>query len=246
MKADDLQLCSTCEAGCSRLLAGLSPEGLREWENLVHPLRSVYYDKGDTVFHDGMPAAGVYIVCTGIVKVIKRNSSGKSQILKLVGPGEFLGEESLFGDGMYSTYGQTLIPAQVKLIERQRFLEYLAKYQSFSLQLTEKLAMEVRALQDRLMEVSYESCKEKVARLLLRVARSYGQRDALGCWQLDIPRADLAQMAGISMETGIRTLSRFQDRGWLRLDNRLITILDPESLEKLVEPFQTEMQENVI
>ncbi|HED04221.1 MAG TPA: Crp/Fnr family transcriptional regulator [Candidatus Fraserbacteria bacterium] len=246
MAENELHFCPVCEQGCSHLLAGLSREGLQEWEEIVHSSRPLPYAKGETIYHDGMPAMGVYIVCTGIVKVMKRNTGGKSQILKLVGPGEFLGEESLFGEGIYRSYSQALLPTQVKMIERRRFLGFLARYQQFGLRLTAKLALEVQAFQDRLLEASYESCKEKVARLLLRVAHSYGQHDLAGRWQLEMPRADLAQMTGISLETAIRTLSRFQERGWLRLDSHRITILRPEELEKLVEPFETQVQENVV
>jgi CRP/FNR family transcriptional regulator len=246
MSESDRRFCEPCERGCSLLLTGLNAAGLVAWEKIVRPLRSLSYDKGETIFHEGMPAVGVYIVCSGIVKVMKRTSSGKSQILKLVGSGELLGEESLFGEGIYDSYGQALAPSEVKLIERRLFLDFLSKYQQFGLQLTEKLALEVRALQNRLLEASYESCKEKVARLLLRVARSYGQPDESGHLHLEMPRADLGQMAGISQETVIRTLGHFQERGWLRLDNHRIIITDQVGLQKLVEPYQNGMQENVV
>lgn len=81
MEESDLHFCELCEKGCPQLLRGLSSESLREWQKLVGALRHVRYDKGETIFHDGMPAVGVYVVCAGVVKVMKRHRSGKSQIV---------------------------------------------------------------------------------------------------------------------------------------------------------------------
>jgi len=81
MEENDLRFCELCEKGCPLLLRGLSERSLREWQDIVRPLHHVRYDRGETIFHEGMPAAGVYIVCAGVVKVMKRNSSGKNQII---------------------------------------------------------------------------------------------------------------------------------------------------------------------
>ncbi|HEY5596553.1 MAG TPA: helix-turn-helix domain-containing protein, partial [Candidatus Bipolaricaulota bacterium] len=59
-------------------------------------------------------------------------------------------------------------------------------------------------------------------------------------------RADLAELAGISTETAIRTLSRFKDQGMIALDGSKIFLVDKERLTKLAEPFLVALKENLL
>lgn len=153
-----------------------------------------------------------------------------------MGPSELLGEESLFGKAGYSSYSQALVPSDVKFIDRAAFLEFFRRHQDFGLQLVGKLADEVRALQDHWLEASYEGFHERLARILLIVARSYGETDERGHLHLNLARLELGQMAGAAQETVTRALSHFQERGFLHLESHHI-IIDPQGLEKLVKPF---------
>ena len=82
-----------CCGECSWLFSGLGSETL---EAIREMSRSLQYPKGEVVFQEGEPAFGLYIICKGKVKLAKHSLRGKKQILKLLGPGELLGEKTLF------------------------------------------------------------------------------------------------------------------------------------------------------
>jgi DeoR/GlpR family transcriptional regulator of sugar metabolism len=59
-------------------------------------------------------------------------------------------------------------------------------------------------------------------------------------------RSELAELAGISTETAIRTLSAFKERGYVDLEGHKIYLRDRESLSKIAEPFEIRLKENLI
>lgn len=228
-------------AGCSWIFTGLDPAGQRE---LVNLMRSVEYGADEAIFHEGTPAFGFFIICSGKAKLIKQGPAGKRQILKIVGPGELLGEENLFDGGTHTASARTLEPTRARFLKREDFLDFLKRHPMIALQLAEKVARELQGFQAKLIETAYESCRARLARLLLVLAEKYGTVE--GEIQARISRTDLAEMAGISTETAIRTLGEFEERGLISLKRRKIAILDRAGLEELAAPLPVETIENLL
>ncbi|MFN4219174.1 MAG: Crp/Fnr family transcriptional regulator [Candidatus Bipolaricaulia bacterium] len=227
--------------GCSWIFTGLEAASQQE---LVKLMRSVEYGADEAIFHEGTPAFGFFIICSGKVKLIKQGPAGKRQILKIIGPGELLGEENLFDGGMHTASARTLEPTRARFIKREDFLDFLKRHPMVALQLAEKVARELQGFQAKLIETAYESCRARLARLLLVLAEKYGTVE--GEIQARISRTDLAEMAGISTETAIRTLGEFEERGLISLKRRKIAILDVAGLEELAAPLPVETIENLL
>ena len=233
-----------CHGECSWLFSGLGEKAL---EKLRSMSRTLHYERGQVIFEEGEPAFGLYIICRGKVKLAKHSLKGKKQILKLLGPGEILGEKTLFDREVYTAYAETLEATTLHFIEREPFLEFLRTYPEVALRLLEKLSRELKAFQDKLMEASYEGSLERLARLLLMMARKYGRETPKG-WEVgvELSRQELAELAGISTETAIRVLSRMRERGLIALEGHKIYILDKEGLARLAEPFLVTLKENLL
>ncbi len=192
------------------------------------------------------PAFGFFIICSGKAKLIKQGPAGKRQILKIVGPGELLGEENLFEGGTHTASARTLEPTRARFIKREDFLDFIKRHPTVALQLAEKIARELQAFQAKLIETAYESCRARLARLLLGLAEKYGTDARSGEIQAQISRTDLAEMAGISTETAIRTLGEFEERGLISLKRRRIAIVNRAGLEELAAPTPVETIENLL
>lgn len=229
--------------GCSWIFTGLEVKGQQELQRLM---RSVEYGADEAIFHEGTPAFGFFIICSGKAKLIRQGPAGKRQILKIVGPGELLGEENLFEGGTHTASARTLEPTRARFIKREDFLDFLKRHPSVALQLAEKIARELQGFQAKLIETAYESCRARLARLLLALADKYGTDASGGEIQAQISRTDLAEMAGISTETAIRTLGEFEEEGLISLKRRKITIVDRAGLEELAAPRAVETIENLL
>lgn len=230
--------------GCSYIFQGLTPEAWEELKSLMRPLE---LERGEIVFHEGMPSFGLYVICQGKVKLAKRSRGRHSQILKLLGSGEILGEKTLFDGETYTCYARTLEPSRLMFIPREDFLAFVRKYPDVAVRLVEKLSRELKAFGDKLVEITSRSAKERVARVLVELARAYGRETDEGVdIGLELPRAELAEMAGISTETAIRILSELADRGILLLRGHRIVIKKPDSLRAMAHPFRTFLRENLL
>lgn len=229
--------------GCSWIFTGLEVKAQQELQRLM---RSVEYGADETIFHEGTPAFGFFIICSGKAKLIKQGPSGKRQILKIVGPGELLGEENLFDGGTHTASARTIEPTRARFLKREDFLDFLKRYPMVALRLAEKVARELQGFQAKLIETAYESCRARLARLLLALAEKYGTEASGREIQPPISRTDLAEMAGISTETAIRTLGEFEEKGLISLKRRKIVIVDPEGLEELAAPLPVETIENLL
>ncbi len=216
-----------------RVFADLKKDDL---EKLASMIRHIDYGADELIFMEGAPAFGFYLVFSGAVKVVKRSAKGKSQILKIVGPGGMLGETTLFDKTVHNAYAKTLVPSKVGFIERGDFFYFLERHPKVIFRFFERLSLELKAFQNKLAERSYASSKERLARLIL----------ALGKLGVELSRGELAEMAGVSSKTAIRTLGELESRGIISLENRRIKILKEDYLKRLVEPFSLPVDSSTI
>ena len=228
----------------SWLFEDLKPDAIRKIDEMA---RRFNYPKGETIFQEGEPAFGFYIILAGKIKLAKHSLKGKKQILKLLGPGEVLGEKTMFDREIYTAYAETLEETELLFVEREPFLTFLREHPETGLKFIEKLSREIKAFQDKLMEASYVGSLERLARLLLLMGKEYGVQTEKGLdIGVELSRQEIAELAGISTETAIRMLSRLKERGLVALEGPKIYILEREGLGELAEPFLIALKENLL
>ncbi len=216
-----------------RVFADLKPDSLEKLKGMV---RRIDYGAEELIYMEGAPAFGFYLVFSGAVKVVKRSAKGKSQILKIIGPGGLLGETTLFDKGVHNAYAKTLVASTVGFIERGDFFYFLERNPKVVFRFFERLSIEIKSFQNKLAERSYASSKERLARLILALGRS----------GVELSRGELAEMAGVSSKTAIRTLGELESRGIVSINNRKITVLKEDYLKRLMEPFPAVVDDAVI
>ncbi len=234
--------CPSCpNSQCLSVFSELDPDA---WQQLQTHMNRLRYEAGDVLYREGTPIFGVYIVCSGQVKLTQRDERHRL-ILKIVGPSGALGEEDMFND-VYSATAEALEPTQAMFVARDQLMAFMQANPEILLKLAARLSLQVKGFQAKVMEAAYEEVEERLARILLRLASRQGTDTGSGTeLRLRLSRADLAELAGISTETAIRTLREFADRGLIDLDRRRITVKDRAGLDALVEPFTSEMEETL-
>ena len=111
----------------------------KELAKLQESVRSISYGRGEIIFQEGAPAFGFYLIFEGMVKLVKRSMRAKSQILKIAGPGEILGETTLFDKGSHNAYAKTIDSVVVGFIERGDFFYFLERHPKTIFRLYAKL-----------------------------------------------------------------------------------------------------------
>ena len=192
------------------------------------------YDKGDTLFAEGDPSDFLYTVLTGRVKVVKMIPSGKEVILEIFGPGDPVGAVVAYEGRPYPASALALERSSCLLVRRAPFFSLLERHptlvRGFLLGLTQRIVELTR----RIPEVAGGRVETRFAHLFLKLADKVGRPVPEGTFiPMALSRQDLADLTGTTIETCIRTMSRWSKEGLVRTDKDGFLVLDRGALEKL-------------
>src|ERR1700739_3383646 len=114
-----IENCLACPHREERLFCNLSEPSVRA---LAAITSSAAYPKGATLFVEGQPARGVFVLCSGRVKLSTSSADGKTLILRISEPGEVLGLPATVTGTSYELTADVIEPTQANFISRQDFL----------------------------------------------------------------------------------------------------------------------------
>jgi len=180
------------------------------------------------IFWDGDAPDWLYMVEEGKVKVIKHSSLGKEFIIAFFGPGEMFGEVAVFENKPYPASAQAVVETRVLGIQRDKFLSFMAYRPQVALRIINVLGERLRDAQSRLRDLAGERVEQRLASTLLMLSTKLGPT-------LPFTRQELADMAGTTIETAIRTLSQMKDRAIIRTVRGKVIILNEAKLRLLSE-----------
>jgi CRP/FNR family transcriptional regulator len=187
------------------------------------------YKKGEMIYIAGEKKKTLYVIHKGKVKLTRISPSGKEQIISILGPGDFMGELSLFNDEPITNNAEALEDTTVCIIDGDKLKEIMTKYPTIAFKVLEELSRRLKRAENLIENLGVNDVETRIVQTLLDLA------DENGVINLDISKKDLAAYMGMSQETLSRKLSYFLDKGLIKqIGHRRIEILDRESLEEYI------------
>ncbi|HZK34552.1 MAG TPA: Crp/Fnr family transcriptional regulator [Bacillota bacterium] len=188
------------------------------------------FKKGEIIHMAGDEADRLYVIHKGRAKITKLSEAGKEQIIRVLGPGDFLGELSLFIQTPLDSNAEALEDMMVCMIEGDRLKGIIGKNPTIAAKVIEELSRRLQG-SDRLIEsLGLHDVEQRVADVLLGYARD---KDEI---RLPLSKKDLSAHIGISQETLSRKLSLFEDMGLIKQSgHRDISIKNRLGLEEIVD-----------
>jgi len=191
------------------------------------------YHKGEVIFREGTVPAGIFIVKKGKVKKYKTDRIGKEQIIYVANEGELIGYHAVLSGERYPDSAAALETTLLSFIPGEDFMEILNRSPNFTHRLLKALSHEFTVLTNSISVFAQRTATERLAIALIVLREKFKDVNAeKKDTDLNISRADLANMAGIAQENVIRLLKEFKDEGILSTEGRKIRILDIKSLVK--------------
>ncbi|QIN30148.1 Crp/Fnr family transcriptional regulator [Brevibacterium luteolum] len=210
------------------LFAGLDDESTSALLKFMKP-RSLR--RGTVLFREGDSGNELYIVSTGKLKVGRESPDGRENLLSVVGPGEMIGELTLFDPGTRSTTVTAVSQTELLSLEHNDLMTWLEERPQAAMNLLRALAQRLRRTNDTVGDLVFSDVPGRVAKALLDLAERFGKQGPDGTLVAhDLTQEELAQLVGASRETVNKALADFAARGWLRLEARAVVILDQERL----------------
>src|SRR5580765_227517 len=208
--------------------------GLTESELSFLALRAVSrnYSAGQSVFGEGEPCSGLYVVESGHVRIFKSSANGREQVLSVDGPGSSIAELPVFDGGNYPASVTAIDDAALLFVSKHDFQALCLAHPQVALKVLRVVGARLRRLVGIIEELSFTTVRHRLASFLLRLAHKEGKRSAAGV-QITLPASnqELASHIGTVRELISRNLSRLQAEGMLRIDGRIVTISNLKALE---------------
>ena len=209
-----------------------------DWEKVKDLFVEKHFGKDEYIFFEGDPSSWLGVILEGRVKMIKHSEAGKDVVLDVMSPGEMVGEVAAFDGSPYPATAQAMEPTVVASIYRDDFLRLLKQYPAVALRVIEETGRRLREAQETIKSMAVERVERRIARILLKLAATTGSSSEDGIIiELPLTRQDIAEMVGTTVETAIRTMSKFRKRGLVQTKRGRVIILDPHQLVRIAEEF---------
>lgn len=183
------------------------------------------YAKGEVIFHEGRPSDSVWLTIEGRVHLLHHQAEGRVQASCVMTPGETFCCLPALDQGIYPATAVAATQARVLQVPHHLFQEMMKSSPGL-------LQQTLCVFTGRLRQVEAKGCmihdpvERRVAQALLALRKKFGD-------SIPLTRQEIAELAGTTVETAIRTISRFQQEGWVRSSRGKVQLLQPDSLSRL-------------
>ena len=198
---------------------------------------SKLYPRNGVLFSEGHGARGVFVLCTGSAKISICSIDGKKLIMRIAKPGDVLGLYAGLTGRPYEATAELLEPSRVSFVSRQSLVELIASQEAFGLGLVQLFSEQFSEFVDhaRLLLLS-ESAAEKLARLILKWSRDFGELTSGGIRvQILLTQEEIAQIIGSSRETVTRLFSALKRQQIIRINGGAMIIRNSAALASLAQ-----------
>ena len=205
-------------------------------ESIMESSSHKKYKKGEIIFTPGDYFDYLFVVNRGRVKVSKISAMGKEQILRILEPGDFMGELSLFNNKVLTNSAEAIETAEICIIKSDKIRELIIKKPEIAIKFLQKYTERIEESEELIEQIGLRDVEQRIANYLITEVEKNNIKNKNNEYEINLPvsKGVLASMIGTTQETLSRKLTVFQDSGWIKLrGQRKIVITDIESLRDI-------------
>lgn len=190
------------------------------------------YPKGSTLFCEGEDPRGVFIICSGRVKLVTSSSAGRTLIAKIAGPGEIVGMSAVVLKEPYQLTAETLEPVQASFIRGEEFLRLMTTNSEVTMRTALALSSQIHQAENEIRTHGLgKSVRDKFAALLYGWCGS-GDKSKDGIrLKVLLTHEEIAQLIGTTRETVTRILTQFRAEHLIEVKGSTMIVRNPAALE---------------
>jgi len=194
------------------------------------------FRKKQNIFTEGTYPAGIYFIKKGKVKKYKSLNGGKEQIIYVCSEGELLGYAAFLSEEMYPDSAASLTDATIGFLSKDKLLKLLDEYDELSKMLMKNLSHEFGVLVNFIATFTQKTVRERVALTLLILQEKFKDNiDENNEIQINLTRADFANIVGTAVATLVRLLHDFKEENLIRTQGRKIVITNKLQLLEIAD-----------
>lgn len=191
----------------------------------------VTLDAEQLLFSQGDPAQRFYLLLKGQVQLFRLAPDGAEKVIEIISPGQTFAEALMFLNApRYPVGASALCTSELIGIDARDFSRMLHASVETCFLLLGTLSQRLHGLIGEIDNLTLHTATSRVARYLLTKLPA-GQQTL----ELDVRKGVLASRLSVQPETFSRVFKSLSERGIVRVQGILVTILDPAALRVIAE-----------
>jgi CRP-like cAMP-binding protein len=192
------------------------------------------HKKKEAIFSEGESPEWFYIVLSGKVKITKLSHEGKELILEIISPHDIFGGVAVIRGFAYPANAIAMEDSEVLKLSRKNLMRLVDRFPNLMYFIALQLGDRMKSSYDSLKNIALERVEARIAALLLKLAKKIGVKTKEGTLiDMRLTKQDVADMVGTTVETSIRTFSKFKKDGMVSDREGKFVIRDPKGLAEL-------------
>jgi CRP/FNR family transcriptional regulator len=202
-----------------------------EFKELEPYLVTTAYKKKETIFSEGEPPEWFYLALSGKVKITKLSHDGKEIILEVISPTDIFGGVAVIKGFPYPANAVAMEDSEVLKISRKNLMRLVDRFPNLMYCMAMQMGDRMKSSYDSLKNIALERVEARIAALLLKLAGKVGIESKDGTViDMRLTKQDVADMVGTTVETSIRTFSKFKKQDLVTEADGRIVIKDKDGL----------------
>jgi len=199
-------------------------------ELIENNINVVKYKKKDVIFKQNTRTSNLLFIKSGLVKIYKEGRNGRVVILKLADSEKFIGLLSVFGENIHEYSAQAISDTEICDLDFRVFKTILNENSNYNSFMLKKMSQEGLFIFDRLLGLSHKQLPGRIADVILYFSEDIYKSDS---FTFPLSRKELADFAGTTKESFIRTLTEFKNDKIIEIDGASICIKSMEIVKTL-------------
>ncbi|GHF90864.1 fumarate/nitrate reduction transcriptional regulator Fnr [Thalassotalea marina] len=222
--------CQNCSISELCLPFSLNEQELETLDQIIDRKRPIH--KGEQIFQDGESMKALYAIRSGTFKTFTVNENGEEQITGFHLPGDLLGFDAI-ASSEHPSFAKALETSMVCEIPYNTLDSLSNEMPKLKKQILRMMSSEIKTDQEMLTLLNRKNAEQRLATFLATLSKRYQERGLSSTeFRLSMTRGDIGNYIGLTVETISRLLNRFHKNDLIKVEGKLITILDLEKLRE--------------
>jgi len=178
------------------------------------------FQRDQIIFAQGEPAASVFYIQKGRVKVVVISEQGKEAVVGILEPGQFFGEGCMNGHAVRIATTTAIEDCLITAITKTAMLAALHDQPNFSEMFMAYLLTRNSRIEEDLIDQLFNSSEKRLARLLLLLA-NFGKEGRPQPISLNISQETLAEMIGTTRSRVSFFMNKFRKLGLISYNGKI-------------------------
>ncbi|MGW1668661.1 Crp/Fnr family transcriptional regulator [Streptomyces sp. NPDC002324] len=202
------------------------------WRDLRSQGVTRTFSQRSVMLRQGSPGTHLLALTSGLAKVVCREPNGAKTWLAFRGPGDLLGEVSVFNGTTRTADVVALTPCAAVVLDAERFVRFVEE-RGLVIHLMRQALARMRESDLHRGELQTLPLVVRLARTLLRLAALTGQTAESNAVRLTgLNQEEVAQANGVTRNAVISALGQLRAVGLIETARRVIVIRDVEALQR--------------